>query len=101
YGTIFPHGGEVLAVEVGYRLAKRLDVLGLKLHQTGDRERTYLFPVQRFAEVAAVVLPRKRRRLSEENRAKVGTARTARLARHKAKAPGFSGALSAPGPATG
>jgi hypothetical protein len=84
-----------LAVEVSYRLAKRLDVLGLILHQAGDHERTYLFPVERFAEVAAVVLPRKRRRLSEENRAKLVAAGTAALARHKANVQAFSEAVIA------
>jgi hypothetical protein len=73
-GTIFPHGGQMLAVEVTYAMSRRLDALGLVLHQDGDRERTYLFPVSRFDDVAAVVKPRKRRRLTPEQNAKLQAA---------------------------
>jgi len=80
-GVIFPHGDDVLAVEVTYAMAKRLDALGLRLHQDGDIERTYLFPVSRFDEVAAIVKPRRRRKLSPEHREKLVAAGTAALAR--------------------
>jgi hypothetical protein len=73
-GTIFPHGGDVLAVEVSYALAKRLAALGLKVHQDGDREKTFLFTVERFEEVAAIVKPKRRRRLSPEQAAKLAAA---------------------------
>jgi hypothetical protein len=79
--TLYPHGGDTLAVEVNYHpgVCRQLDALGLKLHQDGGRhgERTYLFNVSRFEEVAAIVQPRKRRRLNPEQRAEC----TARLAR--------------------
>ena len=69
-GIIYPHGGDMLAVEVDGRpiTAGKLAALGLTLHQDGDREKTFLFPVEGFPEVAAIVLPRKRRRQTPEQR---------------------------------
>jgi hypothetical protein len=79
YGTIYPQGGDLLAVEVdGHgKLAARLGRgLGLKIHQGDDGkpatdprkdwsgDMTFLFPVARFAEVAEVVQPRRRPRPS-------------------------------------
>jgi hypothetical protein len=65
--TIYPHGGELLAVEVNHRrgIARQLAQLGLRCTQDGDTEKTFIFPVSRFDEVAAVVKPRKRRQLTE------------------------------------
>jgi hypothetical protein len=62
--TVYPHGGDTLAVEVNHRpgVCRKLEALGLALHQDGDDEKTYLFDVTRFDEVAAVVKPRRRRR---------------------------------------
>lgn len=71
YGTIYPHGGDVLAVEVdGHsKLAARVAALpGVRAHQWGDQERTLLFPVALFDQVAAIVRPRRRRVLTEEQR---------------------------------
>jgi hypothetical protein len=70
FGTIYPHGGDQLAVEVDGHpgLARRLAALGLHLHQDGDGEKTFLFPVGRFAEVAAIVKPIRRRHLKPEHR---------------------------------
>lgn len=64
--TIYPHGGELLAVEVNHRrgIARQLAQLGLRCTQDGDTETTFIFPVSRFDEVAAVVKPRKRRQLT-------------------------------------
>ena len=72
--TIYPHGGDWLAVEVDGRpgLAKQLAAIpGVELWQNGDGEKTFLFPVGRFSEVAAVVQPHRRRRLSPERRAEL------------------------------
>jgi hypothetical protein len=62
-GTIYPFGDDLLAVDVdGHPItARRLAELGLRCTQDGDTEKTFVFPVERFAEVAALVLPRKRR----------------------------------------
>ncbi len=61
---IYPHGQGLLAVQCDNRpsIAKRLAELGLRLVQDGDTEKTFVFPVGKFEEVAAVVHPRKRRR---------------------------------------
>jgi hypothetical protein len=57
--VIYPHGGTTLAVELtGHRnLVKVLAALGLKLWQDGDRDRTFLFDVSMFPQVAAIVKP--------------------------------------------
>src|SRR5262249_45127680 len=71
-GTIYPHGGGLLAVEIDYRpgAARRLAALpGVTLAQDGEREKTFTFPAGLFGQVAAIVLPRRRRRLSAEHKA--------------------------------
>jgi hypothetical protein len=65
---IYPQGGEVLAAQVDYRpgVARALAAIpGVALQQDGVREKTFLFPLALFGQVAAVVMPRRRRRLSE------------------------------------
>src|SRR5262249_23812960 len=76
--TISPHGEGMLAVECDNRpgVAKRLSALGLRLHQDGDRERTFLCPLDRFDEVAAVVRPRRRRVLDEPQQTRLLAAGT-------------------------
>jgi hypothetical protein len=69
--TIYPFEGSRLAVEVDGRpgLAKRLGAIpGVELWQDGDGEKTFRFDVALFGAVAAVVRPRKRRRLPEGQR---------------------------------
>jgi hypothetical protein len=70
-GTIYPYGGDRLAVEVDYRplTAKALAGLsGVVLVQDGDHEKTFVFHVDLFEQVAATVRPRRRQRLSAEQR---------------------------------
>ena len=70
-GSIHPHGGNLLAVDVDYRAvtAKRVAALdGVALHQDGDCEKTFVFHVDLFDEVAKLVRPRRRRRLTEQQR---------------------------------
>jgi hypothetical protein len=70
--VIYPYGGDLLAVEVDYHthLAKRLAAIpGVRPHQCGEAERTFLFPVALFDQVAEVVKPRVKRRLTPEQRA--------------------------------
>jgi hypothetical protein len=68
--VIYPHGEGLLAAQCDHRpfIAKRLDALGLRRIQDGDHETTFIFPVERFEEVAAVVKPRKRRVMSQERK---------------------------------
>src|SRR4051794_23742472 len=69
--TIYPFGWDLLAVEVDRHpgLAKQLSTIpGVTLHQAGDHERTYLFPAHLFDQVAAIVKPRRRRKLTPEQR---------------------------------
>jgi hypothetical protein len=72
YITIHPHGGELLAVEVNYypSIARALARLGLTIHQDGgwNGEMTFLFHVDRFEEVAALVKPKRRKKLTPEQR---------------------------------
>src|SRR5262245_14096623 len=73
--TIYPHGGNTLAVELtGHRnLVKRLAALpGLKLWQDGDDEKTFLFDLALFPQVAEIVKPhRLPPPLSDEQREEV------------------------------
>jgi hypothetical protein len=83
-GTIYPVGGDRLAVEVDYHphVARKLAALpGAALTQNGDREKTFTFPAALFDQVAAVVRPYRRRRVSEAQRQ---AAREA-LARYRAR----------------
>jgi hypothetical protein len=68
--TIYPHGRDLLAVEVDHHpgVAKRLAALGLVVWQDGDKEGTFLFDVSEFEAVAEIVRPRKKRRLTPEQR---------------------------------
>jgi hypothetical protein len=71
FGAIYPHGGEMLALELdGHsRIARKVaSIPGFTLHQDGDDEKTFLFPVSLFEQVAAVVEPKRVRRLTEEQR---------------------------------
>lgn len=73
YGHIFPHGDNMLAVSVNghTRIAGTIRRLPCcKVHQDGDHgEMTVLFDVKDFDRVAAIMLPRRRPILSDEQRA--------------------------------
>lgn len=71
FGHIYPFGGSTLAAWT-YSPSRRRRLAGLaccRIHQEGDREITALFDVADFARVAAALRPRRRRRLSAEQRA--------------------------------
>ena len=73
-GTIYPHGGETLALELnGHpKIALKVAAIhGVVLHQDGDEEKTFLFPVILFPKVALVVGARKVRRLGEDHKARL------------------------------
>ncbi len=77
YGIIYPHSATLLVVEIDYHnpTANRVGrIPGVTLHQDGDQEKTFLFPVELFPEVARIVKPRVRRRLSPENRQRLAEA---------------------------
>jgi len=86
--TIYPHGGDRLAVEVDGRpgLAKKLAAIpGVELGQDGDGEKTFLFDLGLFDAVAGVVRPHRRRRLSAGQRAELaGRMRAANASRRQA-----------------
>ena len=70
-GEIFPWGGTLLAVSVDGRpvTARKLAQCGVcELVQDGDAEKTFTFDVTDFEAVAEIVLPRRRRRLTDEQR---------------------------------
>src|SRR5437868_7136193 len=71
--TLYPHGPDRLAVEVDRRpgVARALAALpGVTVTQDGGfgGEMTVTFPLERFAAVAAIVRPRRRRKLTPEQR---------------------------------
>ncbi len=83
FGTIYPHGGDMLAVEVNYRrkVVPQLRALGLTEHQSGDGEYTFLFNPEQFKAVADLVGAKRKRKLSPEHRQKIA----ARFAEMRAK----------------
>jgi hypothetical protein len=72
FGTIYPYGRGRLAVAMDYHPGKARQVAQIPgvLHaQAGDHEQTFVFPVQLFGQVAAVVRPYRRRRVSPVSKA--------------------------------
>jgi hypothetical protein len=70
-GTIYPYGGNLLAVMIdGHpKLVRELRGLPfLKIVQDGDQEATFVFDVADFDKIAKLVKPRRRRRLTESQR---------------------------------
>lgn len=92
--VIYPYGGNRLAVEIDHHgiLAKRVaQIPGVICTQNGEREKTYVFDLSLFDQVAAIVKPKKRRILTPEQRAKLLSAtspeqRLKRLAKARAAA---------------
>jgi hypothetical protein len=78
YGHVYLHGEDTLgAYAEGRKIAGKLAALpGVRVHQRGDREVTVVFPPAVFPAVAALLRPRRRRRLSPEQAA-AGAARLA------------------------
>jgi hypothetical protein len=73
-GTIYPFGGSLLALELdGHSITagKVAAIQGVRLHQDGDRERTFVFDASLFGQIAAIVQPKRRRTLSPEHKAKL------------------------------
>jgi hypothetical protein len=74
--VIYPHGGTILALGCDYRpgIARQVAAIpGVRIHQDGGMrgEMTFVFDVSLFDAIAAIVKPRRRRRLSEEHRARL------------------------------
>ncbi len=68
HGEIYPHGGNQLAAstKVAGGIARTLKALTFTtLHQDGADGVDVIFPIDRFDEIAAVMKPRKRRRMTE------------------------------------
>lgn len=72
-GRVYPHGGELLGIEVERRWAsaKELKRRGYPLHQDGDTEMTYLVPASDLDSLADVLELPRRRKLSDEHKAKL------------------------------
>ena len=71
YGVIWPYGRQQLAICIDYhdQIANRVRALpGVWVLLDGDREKTFVFDVQMFKQVAAIVKPRKRKKLSSEQK---------------------------------
>jgi hypothetical protein len=69
--TIYPYGEGLLAVQCDHRrlLARKLTAVGLRLEQDGDEEKTFVFPVEIFNQVAKIVKPLRRQALTDKQRA--------------------------------
>jgi hypothetical protein len=88
-GTLYPHGGNLLAVEVDNHAPTARKVAALPdvhVHQGDDGkpagdprkgwggDMTFVFPLALFERVAALLRPRRRRRLSEEQKVRLAEA---------------------------
>jgi hypothetical protein len=90
-GEIYPFGGDLLAVDIDRHPAvarKVAAVPGVRVHQDGGLvgEMTYVFHMDQFAAVAAIMKPKRlrgRRQLLPEERARVSAAGMAALARYR------------------
>ncbi|MHB8969719.1 MAG: hypothetical protein ACYC3X_06115 [Pirellulaceae bacterium] len=72
HGHIYPHGGNLLGFASRRRgaVARRVACLPYaEVMQAGDDGLNIVFPLERFTEVAAIVHPKRRRRLSDAQRA--------------------------------
>jgi hypothetical protein len=60
FGAIYPYGDGLLAAEVDYHPKKAIRLAGIpgvRLHQDGNGEKTFVFPIELFEVVARVVQP--------------------------------------------
>src|SRR5260370_34769033 len=74
FGIIYRHGGEKLAVEVdGHaRIAKKgAAIPAIVVHQDGDDEKTFVFPVGLLDQLAAIVELKRVKRLTDKQRARL------------------------------
>lgn len=74
HGHVYPHGGNQLGVATNTSgpVAKRLRALpGVRVTQDGSDGRNAVFDVTHFSTIAAIVRPKRRRRLSPEHKAKL------------------------------
>jgi hypothetical protein len=84
-GLIYPQGGSRLAAEVDNHpgAARQLAAIpGVTLTQDGTTERTFVFDIELFPAVAAVLQPRRRRRMSEAQRTRLREAGAGTRFRH-------------------
>jgi hypothetical protein len=73
FGFISVHGPDTLAAWSNHRsVVKRLaELAGVRVHQRGDHEIRVTFASDRLEEIACILRAKRRRRLSEEHRAKL------------------------------
>ena len=69
-GHIYPHSDTLLALWWESRVHLDKQCPALALYQDGDDEKVYLFAPEDFDEVAKVVHPKRRRRLTPSQRLK-------------------------------
>jgi hypothetical protein len=74
HGHFYPHGGDTLgfATDRNGAVARRLRKLDFtEVLQDGDDGINIAFPVECFEEVASIVKPKRRRRLSEQHKCRL------------------------------
>ncbi len=86
HGHVYPHGDGLLGASTDRRgkITNRLAALScVREQQDGDDGLNAVFDVDNFDEVATIMKPKRRRKLSPEHRAKLTEAGTRALARHR------------------
>jgi hypothetical protein len=76
HGLIYPKGGNTLLAHAsaGIKQRIRLDIKGAEHHQWDGHAEVFRFPAERLDEVAAILRPRKRRRLDSDRARVIGKA---------------------------
>lgn len=71
YGAIYPYSDSLLAVECDYHdvIAGKLTRLGLAIYHDGDGEKTFLFPLSKLSEVDKIILLKRKRKITDEQKA--------------------------------
>jgi hypothetical protein len=85
---IYPQGDKKLAVECNYhpQIARQLgSIPGVELTQDGTHEKTFVFHVSLFDQIAAIVKPKRRRQLTERHRTILAVTGKAALEKYRHK----------------
>jgi len=81
YGHVYVHGRETLGAYVrtrrdgSRRLPRLLEIPGATLHQRGDDEASVTFPPEAIESVASILVLRRRRKVTDEQRRRLAEMR--------------------------
>lgn len=91
WGHVYPHSAELLGAYTDgrRRIGMMKAIPGIRLHQNGDREASFLFPPEMLDQVCAVLKARKRRPPMSEDQKAAAVARLSKFAYQPSRSPGM------------